>query len=194
MNTEAVNTPMRLPGTPRLSFRRFTTADIPDVHQYASDPEVARYSTWGPNTLEQTAAFVEEAARALPQAIPSRFTLAAVLERRVIGSVSVWTTDPLDRNGELGYTFNRSHWGKGCATEAVGHLLGLGFGDLALERITATCHPGNTGSIRVLQKSSFQQEGLLRSHRLVNGTRRDSLLFSILRHEARSGSVLESAH
>ncbi|MEO6531045.1 MAG: GNAT family N-acetyltransferase [Specibacter sp.] len=73
--------------------------------------------------MEQTAAFTEEAARTVSQAMPSRFTLAAVLERRVIGSVSVWTTDPLEGNGELGYTFNRSQRRKGCATEAVGHLL-----------------------------------------------------------------------
>lgn len=182
-----MSSPALLPKTPRLSFRPFTTADIPDVHQYASDPEVSRYSTWGPNTLEQTATFVEEAAQSTSQAIHARFTLAAVLERQVIGSVSIWTTDPLDRNGELGYTFHRAHWGNGYATEAVGHLLGLGFGALALERITATCHPRNTGSLRVLQKSGFQEEGLLRSHRLVNGTRRDSLLFSILSVDSEAG-------
>ncbi|MHA7268209.1 GNAT family N-acetyltransferase [Arthrobacter sp. HLT1-20] len=182
-----MSTPALLPKTPRLSFRGFTTADIPDVHQYASDPEVSRYSSWGPNTLEQTAAFVEEATQSTSPTTPARFTLAAVLERQVIGSVSVWTTDPLDRNGELGYTFKRSCWGQGYATEAVGHLLGLGFDTLALERITATCHPENIGSIRVLHKSGFQKEGLLRSHRLVNGARRDSLLFSILRVDPAAG-------
>ncbi len=166
-----------------LGFRAFEPADIPAVHEYASDPEVCRWSAWGPNTLEQTASFVEEAVRGSLEGSPTAFTLAAVVDGRAIGSVSVWTTDVHDRNGELGYTFHRAHWGRGYATEAVGHLLHLGFDALGLERISATCHPGNAGSIRVLEKSGFSREGLLRSHRLVNGVRRDSMLFSKLRAE-----------
>lgn len=164
----------------RISFRPFQRTDIADVHEYTSDPEVCRWSTWGPNTLEQTASFVEEAARGSLVGGSTACTLAAVVAGRAIGSVSVWTTDGHDRNGELGYTFHRAHWGKGYATEAVGHLLHLGFNTLGLERISATCHPGNLGSIRVLEKSGFSFEGLMRSHRVVHGGRRDSMLFSKL--------------
>ncbi len=170
-------------GGTALGFRAFDEADIPAVHEYTSDPEVCRWSTWGPNTLDQTASFVGEAVRGSLAESPTAFTLAAVVGGRAIGSVSVWTTDMHDRNGELGYTFHRAHWGKGYATEAVRHLLHLGFNVLGLERIGATCHPGNAGSVRVLEKSGFSREGLLRSHRLVNGARRDSLLFSKLRGE-----------
>ena len=169
------------PRGPRLSFRDFKTADIADVHDYTSDPEVTRWSTWGPNSLEQTKAFIDDAARAHLEADRSAYSLAAVLDGRPIGSVAVWTTDPHDRNGELGYTFHRAYWGNGYATEAVSQLLKFGFNTLQLERISATCHPGNIGSIRVLEKSGFSLEGRLRSHRLVRGVRRDSMLYSILR-------------
>lgn len=178
-----MTTPRAYPHTQRLIFRDFRRTDIPAVHEYASDPEVTRWSTWGPNTLEQTTSFVEEAARPGPGKDRASYSLAAVLDGTTIGSVAVWVTDSADRNGELGYTFHRAHWGNGYATEAVGHLLTLGFDALQLERITATCHPGNGGSIRVLEKSGFTPEGLLRSHRLVNGVRRDSKLFSILRED-----------
>ncbi|MCU1434870.1 MAG: hypothetical protein JWR71_1595 [Pseudarthrobacter sp.] len=171
---------MSYPRGPRLTLRDFEKPDIAAVHEYTSDPEVTRWSTWGPNTLEQTASFVEFAAQQHASPERSAFTLAAVLDRDPIGSVSIWTTDPHDRNGELGYTFHRAYWGNGYATEAVGQLLLFGFTTLRLERISATCHPGNAGSIRVLEKSGFTLEGRLRSHRLVNGVRRDSLLFSIL--------------
>lgn len=172
----------------RLTFRPFLHSDIADVHEYASDPEVTRWSTWGPNTLEQTTTFVDDAARGAQVGDPASSTLAAILDGTAIGSVAVWTTDPHDRNGELGYTFHRAHWGSGYATQAVGHLLHVGFSVLGLERISATCHPGNIGSIRVLEKSGFSHEGLLRSHRLVNGERRDSMLFSILKSDGRATS------
>ena len=171
------------PAGPRLSLRDFTAEDIPAVHEYSSDPQVTHWSTWGPNTLEQTASFVEDAAQEHLKEGRSAFSLAAVLEGKAIGSVAIWTTDPHDRNGELGYTFHRSYWGNGYATEATSQLLAYGFHTLKLERISATCHPGNLGSIRVLEKNGFTLEGRLRSHRLVRGSRRDSLLYSILRLE-----------
>lgn len=187
---------MRLPAPyprgQRLSFRDFVTADIPAVHEYSSDSEVIRWSTWGPNTLEQTTSFVEEAAQACLDGDRSAYTLAAVLDDKPIGSVAVWTTDSDDRNGELGYTFHRGHWGKGYATEAVSQLLEIGFDTLLLERISASCHPDNIGSIRVLEKSGFTLEGRLRSHRLARGARRDSLLYSILPEE-HSSAIAETA-
>ncbi|WP_343319581.1 GNAT family N-acetyltransferase [Arthrobacter sp. TMP15] len=171
------------PHGPRLSFRDFTAEDIPAVHEFTSDPEVTRWSTWGPNTLEQTISFVKDAARAHLEEGRSAFSLAAVLEGKTIGSVAIWTTDPYDHNGELGYTFHRSYWGNGYATETTVQLLKFGFDTLKLERISATCHPGNIGSIRVLEKSGFTLERRLRSHRLVRGVRRESMLYSILRDE-----------
>ena len=177
------------PRGPRLIFRDFTTEDIPAVHEFASDPEVTHWSTWGPNTLEQTTSFVKDAAQAHREEGRSAFTLAAVLEGKAIGSVAIWITDPDDRNGELGYTFHRSYWGNGYATETTSQLLKFGFDTLKLERISATCHPGNIGSIRVLEKSGFALEGRLRSHRLVRGARRDSMLYSILREEHDSASA-----
>ncbi|MDO5754329.1 GNAT family N-acetyltransferase [Arthrobacter sp.] len=177
------------PRGPRLSFRDFTAGDISAVHEFAADPEVTRWSTWGPNTLEQTTSFVTDAAHAHLEEGRSTFSFAAVLEGKVIGSVAIWITDPDDRNGELGYSFHRSYWGNGYATEATSQLLKFGFDTLKLERISATCHPGNIGSIRVLEKAGFTLEGRLRSHRLVRGARRDSLLYSILREEHDSASA-----
>jgi RimJ/RimL family protein N-acetyltransferase len=187
LNRWIVSPSTSYPSGPRLSFRDFETTDIAAVHEYTSDPEVTRWSTWGPNTLEQTAFFVEAASQAHLSADRSKYSLAAVLDGKAIGTVAVWTTDSHDRNGELGYTFHRAYWGNGYATEAVSQLLLLGFDTLHLERISATCHPGNIGSIRVLEKSGFSREGLLRSHRLVDGVRRDSVLFSILSEDRRDG-------
>ncbi len=50
--------------------------------------------------------------------------------------------------------------------------------DLGLERVEATCRPGNVASQRVLRRIGMQQEGLLRSHVLIRGHREDSLLFA----------------
>lgn len=62
----------------------------------------------------------------------------------------------------------------------AGFLLDLGFSDLGLQRIEATCAPENTASRRVLEKSGFSYEGLLRAHKRTATGRRDSLLFARL--------------
>lgn len=174
---------MNYPHGPRIGIREFTTDDLSAVHDYTSDPEVSQWSTWGPNTLDQTADFISAAAQAQFQEAREAYSLAAVADEQVVGSLGIWTTDSHDHNGELGYTFHRAHWGKGYATEAVALLLDFGFETLMFDRIAATCHPGNAGSIRVLEKCGFTLEGRLRSHRLVRGARRDSLLYSMLRDE-----------
>ncbi len=47
--------------TKRLLLRGFAKKDWQSVHEYASDPEVVRYLSWGPNTEEETRDLVRRA-------------------------------------------------------------------------------------------------------------------------------------
>lgn len=162
---------------PHLALARFCESDIEAVHRFASDPEVCRYTGWGPNSLDETRAFVAEAV----QRHSDRYDLAVLRDGEVIGSASVWTTSPEHRVGELGYTIRRDCWGQGHATEVARLLVELGFEKLGLERLAATCDPGNAASVRVLEKAGLRREGLLRGLYLVRGRRRDRLVFGRLR-------------
>lgn len=147
-----------LPNGGRLAVRSFTLQDIDAVHAYASDPLVCRYVDWGPNSRPDTEAFINEA----------------------IGAGAVSTASGQHACGELGYAMNSTCWGRGYATVVAGFLLDFGFSDLGLQRIEATCAPENTASRRVLEKSGFSYEGLLRAHKRTATGRRDSLLFARL--------------
>lgn len=162
---------------PRLALARFRVSDVDAVHVFASDPEVCRFTGWGPNTLEETRTFVAEAARRHSD----RFDLAVLRGDEVIGSASVWTTSPEHRVGELGYTIRRDCWGARFATEVARLLVELGFDRLGLERLAATCDPDNVASTRVLEKAGLRREGLLRGLYVVRGRRRDRLVFGRLR-------------
>jgi ribosomal-protein-alanine N-acetyltransferase len=50
--------------TERLILREMCASDEPDIHAYASDPEVARLKVWGPNTPEMTRTFLVQALEA----------------------------------------------------------------------------------------------------------------------------------
>ena len=56
---------------------------------------------------------------------------------------------------ELAYRLHQNHWGKGYATELARALIERGFDSRQLPAIIAPVHPGNTGSIRVLEKAGM---------------------------------------
>lgn len=81
-------------------------------------------------------------------------------------------------NGHIGYWMGEPHAGKGLMQDAVRTLISHAFGRLCLHRLEAACIPGNVRSIRVLEKTGFSQEGLLKSYLKINGEWQDHLLFA----------------
>lgn len=63
--------------TKRLRLRPFLPGDVAGVHSYAADAEVCRYMDWGPNTLAQTRAFVQDMVAAASSAEQASFTWAS---------------------------------------------------------------------------------------------------------------------
>ncbi|MBT0772527.1 GNAT family N-acetyltransferase [Kineosporia sp. J2-2] len=173
--------------TPRLLLRDIAPGDVDAVHAYAGDPEVCRFMVWGPNTLDDTRAFVAE--QLVAAAAPDRRTHNRLIVHagsgQVIGGIELRLESPANQRGDFGYILRRDHWGQGYATEASRAVLDLGFGQLGLHRITATCDPGNTASARVLEKSGLRREGLMRQHLRRGGQWRDSLLYAVLASDER---------
>ncbi|MFS0656237.1 GNAT family N-acetyltransferase [Bacillus sp. 179-C3.3 HS] len=85
----------------------------------------------------------------------------------------------------LGYGLDQKQNGKGYTTDAIGLMLDEAFQVLELHRIEAGVQPHNIGSIRVLEKSGFQKEGLSRQNVKINGEWKDHYLFAILSTDKR---------
>lgn len=173
--------------TPRLRLREFTPGDHVAVHAFAGDAEVTRYTDWGPNTPEDTAAFLDEVVRESRARPRSRFALAVVEGAALIGSVELRITGEA---GELGYVLHRDRWGQGYATECAAAMLRLGFGELGLCRISAFCDPGNVASSRVLIKIGMRPGSRLRDHVQVRGRWRDRLIFAAVHSGSGSGPAV----
>jgi len=166
----------------RLMLRDFVAEDHRAVHAYASDAEVTRFTDWGANSIAETHAFLAGAVAQREAAERAEFTLAAVQidSGTLIGSGVIGVTSAHHRRGELGYVVNRDYWSQGYATEVAKLLVQFGLEHLRLRRIEGTCDPANQASARVLQKVGLSYEGLMRSHLLVLGVGRDSLLYALV--------------
>ncbi len=85
------------------------------------------------------------------------------------------------QNAYLGYSIAQRWNGHGFATEAVGQALEYAFGEAGLHRVQAAVMPRNTGSIRVLEKNGFREEGYAVGYLCINGVWEDHLIFARLR-------------
>jgi ribosomal-protein-alanine N-acetyltransferase len=174
--------------TERLRLREFQATDEADIHAYASDPEVVRYASWGPNTLADTRVVLDAWLLEQRHWPRSAVTLAIelVAERRLIGGIRLEERDVVHRAADFGYTLQRAYWNRGIATEAGHALLRAAFETLGLHRVWATCDTRNAASQRVLEKLGLRREGEMRRDTIRRGQWSDTYLYAILADEWQS--------
>jgi ribosomal-protein-alanine N-acetyltransferase len=171
--------------TERLVLRPFHEDDFAAVHAYASDPEVCRYTSFGPNTEAETRDFLRRALAAAEEDPRTDYEWA-VTDRGtglLLGACGVHLYPRLAEQAELGYVLGRPYWGRGYATEAARAATDFGFAELRLHRLHAYVVCANQPSAHVLEKLGMRREGCLREA-FRKGDRWDDLfLYAILESE-----------
>jgi len=171
--------------TPRLRFRPFAASDFAAVHAYASDPAVTRYTSFGPNSDEETRGFLARAAAAAgaEPRVSWVFAMVHAGSGALIGSCGLDLADPVGPQFSFGYVLDPRWWGQGCATEAAGALLRFGFEDLGAHRLFAHVFVGNDASARVLTKLGLRLESEVKQGTFVRGQWHDVRTYAILGSE-----------
>ncbi|WP_461036845.1 GNAT family N-acetyltransferase [Streptomyces mayteni] len=115
-------------GPKSVSLRRIELTDWRDVHSWACLPEACRFQPWGPNTEEQTRAFVLSAAEGWAHRPQRRFAFVARFEGAVVGMGELRIRSVEHRQGEIAYIVHPKLWGAGLGTAIGAELLRHGFG------------------------------------------------------------------
>lgn len=84
---------------------------------------------------------------------------------------------------EVGFMIHPDHWNAGYATDALGALCGYAFEERRLEKMVAMAYETNEASRRVLEKTGFTEEGVLREEAFVGGERVDVHRYGLLATE-----------
>jgi len=161
--------------TPRLWLRPFTLADLPFLDRLHRDPDVVRFLGDGrvrhrQDNLRWMERTLGAAASGLGQQLVERLVDRVPIGRA--GGTPCWLSPDTEcdvvfdehqagsgweRATELGYTFRRSAWGQGYATEAAeamaAHLLEEG----GRRRLVSVIHEANSASFRVSQRLGFRR-------------------------------------
>lgn len=163
-----------------LVLRQIRTDDAEALFSVLSDPQVMIWwSSAAHETLAETQAYVAKNAEEGQGFLCWAITIKG--DDTALGWVVLYDGKPGVK--EIGYILSRDKWGSGMAREAVSRVIDHGFDDLGLRRIFADTDPENHGSIAMLERLGFQQEGYLRAEWETHMGVRDTLIFGLLRDE-----------
>jgi RimJ/RimL family protein N-acetyltransferase len=93
---------------------------------------------------------------------PTRESLAFHIVEPGDGVVGIVKASVVGHRAQVGYVVDRNFWGRGFATAALRRLVVMLEATSVIARIWATCALGNLASVRVLEKSGFTREAVLK--------------------------------
>lgn len=89
----------------------------------------------------------------------------------------------IERNpgvAEVGFILAADHQRKGYGVESLNATIRFAFDFQDYRKLTATVTAGNIASQRLLLKTGFRQQGVIRQNYYLNGKWRDDWVFGLL--------------
>ena len=179
--------PLRTPvaiDTARLIVRPVAAADLPALLAVNGDDEVTRflpYPSW--RSLADAQAWYERMSLLGARGESAQYVIVERASGQAIGTCLLFRHEESSARAEVGYVLGRRYWRSGYMTEALAALVDSAFSVLALRRLEAEVDPHNLASRRLLEKTGFTPEGLLRQRWVDKGAAHDTIIYGLLRTE-----------
>ena len=170
----------------RVLMRPLLLSDLAYLSVYVrQEPALWKYALTPITTEQEFEQYLATAVetRELKTAYP--FIVFDKLQNKYIGSTRLYDIQLNYRSTQLGYTwYSESTWGTGLNEHCKLLLLQFAFETIGFERIEFRADNRNKRSIAAMQKIGCTVEGILRNHLPTSdGTRRDSIVLSMLKNE-----------
>jgi RimJ/RimL family protein N-acetyltransferase len=167
-----------------VRLRHRSDADVPALIEACRDPEVVRWTRVPEDYDEQKAAeWAAESERMIAEGSGLPLVVADTQADRLIGSIGINAIDYEERRCHIGYFLAPAARGRGAMTRAIRLLSAWALGNLAVDRVEILVQPENGPSRRAAERAGFTFEGILRSHTIIKGTRRDVCSYSLTRED-----------
>ena len=172
--------------TARMSLRPYEMDDLTALHDMFGREDICRYLPWEPMDLDQARAKIEQrVGQTHIEADGDPLVVAAVEDAsgRVVGEFMLRLASSSSRQGEIGWSLIPEVHGRGLATEGAREMLRLGFDELGLHRIVATCDPRNLASLRVMERIGMRREAEFVDSESLKGEWIGEIVCAILQSE-----------
>ncbi|MGB8450822.1 MAG: GNAT family protein [Anaerocolumna sp.] len=161
-----------------ISFKPISIDDVQAIHNYTSDNVVSRFIGWRlMNTLSETREHIQTMLKREAAGTHLYASVCMKSTQEIIGTAMIFDFDHAASQAEIGYVFNKGHWGKGVGTESVALISKFALETLNLHKLHASVVDANVGSARILLKNGFELEGRLKDNYYIGDRYYDALLF-----------------
>ncbi len=170
----------------RVLLRPLMQEDAVYLSAYVKEePALWKYALTPISTDQEFAQYMATAveARQLKSAYP--FIVFDKLQNKYVGSTRFYDIQLENNSTQFGYTwYSEKTWGTGLNEHCKLLLLTYAFETIGFERVEFRADNRNKRSIAAMQKIGCTVEGILRNHLPTSdGTRRDSIVLSMLKNE-----------
>jgi ribosomal-protein-alanine N-acetyltransferase len=170
----------------RLTLRRIGQGDFEFFARLHADPDVARYLSHGkPRSSQESLEWFQSLLRTYEDFALGQLAVLRKSDGMLIGRCGLSDLVVEARAGvaavprgwyqrseapaaaeivserELGYTFHRSSWGQGYASEAARCVFEYARNVLRVPRVISLIHPDNVRSLRLAQRFQVQREDVV---------------------------------
>lgn len=129
-----------------------------------------------PYTLKNAKDWIIKSLKEAKKKKPQIVNFVIDINGEVAGSVSF--NKIKGHKAEMGYWLSIKYWNKGIMTKAVKMMTQFGFKKLGLKRIYAFVFTFNGASVKVLEKSGYKFEGILKKNTKKGKKFFDNYLFA----------------
>ncbi len=152
--------------------------------QYRQDVTTQKYNPLKAATFEEVKRRLLDGCSDLSQyGKAEAFFWFVKCDGEIVGTVTLQEINTEMGTAEIGYGVFPGARGRGIASAAVKALTSRVFAETPTRKLTAFVHEDNRASRRIMEKSGYRAEGLLREHFIVQGKPVNEVLYGILRTE-----------
>ena len=149
------------------------------------EPEIWKYSLITASGEENLKSYILAAVSGRASGREYPFIVFDKRTKQYAGSTRFYDIQLLNKTLQLGYTwYGRQYWGTGLNKHCKFLLLQFAFESMKVERVEFRADNNNKRSIAAMESLGCSIEGILRGNTIKpDGTRRDSIILSILKTE-----------
>ena len=142
----------------RLYLRKFNLNDYEDVFEYASNPNVTRYSTWNAYTNKEDSLKYLKNVASIYNEKTFRWAIVLKSNEKVIGSIDAVKIDEVNETVEIGYVENEKYHNNGYMSEAFKGVIDYFFNKVGVKKVLARYQIENLASRKVMDKCGLKPE------------------------------------
>ena len=150
----------------------FNYINSPKVNKYLSDDDIPKY-------LEKAQVELAYWGRLFDYRHSFYWAIAIKETNKIIGTCGFNYWNKTHNRAEISYDLDYNYWGKGIMTKAVKAISDFCMETMRAQRIQATVALDNVPSIKVLEKSGYVAEGILKKYGVLQGEVKDFYMYAL---------------